>query len=69
MEAELYVVCIVDKNYDFVRYVVGCGSSTKPSIKAHDNEKSANRALGAMKSRTVLGEGEQLMVLKFEEAK
>lgn len=41
---EVYLIAYVDELYNVINFPMG-GSSTKPSIKAHDNLTSAKRSL------------------------
>lgn len=41
---ELYIVAYVNEKGNVTGFPKGGGSSTKPSIKAHDNYKSAKRS-------------------------
>jgi hypothetical protein len=42
--ADLYVLAYLNDDGEVVGYPMGGGSSTKPSIKAHTNLKSAQRS-------------------------
>lgn len=42
---EVYLIAYVDELYNVINFPMGGGSSTKPSIKAHDNLTSAKRSL------------------------
>lgn len=42
---DLFLVANVDENGNVINFPMGGGSSTKPSIKAHDNLASAKRSL------------------------
>jgi hypothetical protein len=41
---ELYIVAYVDEKGKVIGFPMGGGSSTKPSVKAHINQKSAERS-------------------------
>ena len=62
----LYVICVVDENYDFVRYAYGGGSSSKSYIRAFEDERSANRSKASLRKHD-LKEGESFRVLPYKE--
>lgn len=51
---EVYLIANLDEQGNVINYPMGGGSSTKPSIKAHDNLTSAKRSLRFFKGATVI---------------
>lgn len=51
---DLFVLAYVDENGNIVNFPMGGGSSTKPSLKAHDNVESAKRAQRFFKGSVVV---------------
>lgn len=51
---ELFILANVDENGQIIDFPMGGGSSTKPSLKVHDNLKSARRARGFFKNTTII---------------
>ena len=57
---DLYIVAYVDEYNNVINFPKGGGSSTKPSIKAHDNYDSAKRSSRFFKGSKVV------KAIKFE---
>ena len=51
---EVYLIANLDEQGNIINCPMGGGSSTKPSIKAHDNLTSAKRSLRFFKGATII---------------
>lgn len=51
---EVYLIANLDKEGKVINYPMGGGSSTKPSIKAHDNLTSAKRSLRFFEGASII---------------